>query len=149
MAGFTGSKLGAFDVLSSFVTYNAASGTFFFSGSSTAAVGTAPGGFCVCGVNRGAGTAGFAAISGFAPDNSKLMAALVPEPSTVGLLAVGLGAIVAHSARCRRRCRCRSRQRATAPRGRRLNRQGLAGAGFGTRSASSASVTTSKTFTTF
>ena len=171
VAGFTGSMLGDLDVLSSFVAYNAASDKFYFSGSFAAAVGTTPGGFCVWGVNRGAGTAGFAAngvpgvpfdsvvvfnqhgsariagttpatllpagsvqisgatisgeidgsllpstgfaktactwnlwprdgrlagfaaISDFAPDNSNLTVALVPEPSTFGLLAVGLGAL--------------------------------------------------------
>ena len=37
--------------------------------------------------------AGTAAISDFAPDNSNLAVAVVPEPSTVALLALGLGAL--------------------------------------------------------
>jgi hypothetical protein len=37
--------------------------------------------------------AGTAAISDFAPDNSMIAVAVVPEPSTVALLALGLGAL--------------------------------------------------------
>src|SRR5260221_26800 len=61
VAGFTGSKLGDLDVLSSFVSYNPSTDKFVFSGSFAANVGTSAGGFYVWGVNRGAGTAGFAA----------------------------------------------------------------------------------------
>jgi hypothetical protein len=171
VAGFSGSKLGDLDVLSSFVTYDPGSDKFVFSGTFAAAVGTSPGGFYVWGVNRGAGTAGFAAngvpgvlfdavvifnqdgsaritgttpatllpagsvhisgatisgeidgsflpstgfaktaytwnlwprdgkltgfaaISDFAPDNANLAVAAVPEPSTIALLAAGLGAL--------------------------------------------------------
>lgn len=61
VAGFTGSRLGDLDVVSSIVTYDPGADKFFFSGTFAAAVGTTPGGFYVWGVNRGAGTAGFAA----------------------------------------------------------------------------------------
>jgi hypothetical protein len=61
VAGFTGSRLGDLDVLSSIVTYNPATDKFVFSGTFAADVGTTAGGFYVWGVNRGAGTAGFAA----------------------------------------------------------------------------------------
>ena len=171
VAGYNGSKLGDLDVLSSIVTYNPYTDKFVFSGSFAAAVGATPGGFYVWGVNRGAGTAGFAAnglpnvlfdsvvifnqdgsaritgtspatllppgslhidgatisgeidgsflpstgfaktaytwnlwprdgtltgfaaISDFAPDNTNAGVALVPEPSTWALLALGLGAL--------------------------------------------------------
>ena len=59
--GFTGSKAGDLDVIGSFVTYNRANDTFVFSGTMDADIGTTPGGFYVWGVNKGAGTAGFAA----------------------------------------------------------------------------------------
>ena len=59
--GFSGSKLGDLDVLSSIVTYNPTTDKFVFSGTFAADVGTTAGGFYVWGVNRGAGTAGFAA----------------------------------------------------------------------------------------
>ena len=59
--GFSGSKLGDLDVLSASVTYDPTNDKFLFTGSFAAAVGTTAGGFYVWGVNRGAGTAGFAA----------------------------------------------------------------------------------------
>ena len=59
--GFTGSKAGDLDVIGSFVTYNLATDSFVFSGTMDANIGTTPGGFYVWGVNKGAGTAGFAA----------------------------------------------------------------------------------------
>ena len=58
---YNGSKLGDLDVLSSIVTYNVSTDKFLFSGSFAADVGKSAGGFYVWGVNRGAGTAGFAA----------------------------------------------------------------------------------------
>ena len=61
VAGFTGSKAGDLDVIGSFVTYNVATNMFVFSGTMDADIGATPGGFYVWGVNRGAGTAGFAA----------------------------------------------------------------------------------------
>lgn len=61
VAGYTGSTKGDLDVLGSFVTYNPASDTFVFSGTMNADIGSSTGGFYVWGVNRGAGTAGFAA----------------------------------------------------------------------------------------
>ncbi|MEP7101070.1 MAG: PEP-CTERM sorting domain-containing protein [Burkholderiales bacterium] len=61
VAGFSGSKLGDLDVLSAFVTYDPGTDKFVFSGSFAANVGSTAGGFYVFGVNRGAGTAGFAA----------------------------------------------------------------------------------------
>jgi hypothetical protein len=45
--------------------------------------------------------AGTAAISDFAPDNANVAVAVVPEPSTVALLALGLGALVLRSGRRR------------------------------------------------
>ena len=171
VAGFTGSKLGDLDVLSAFVTYDPGADKFVFSGSFAANVGTTAGGFYVFGVNRGAGTAGFAAnglpnvlfdsvvifnqdgsaritgttpatllppgsihingatitgeidgsflpstgfaktaytwnlwprdgtltgfaaISDFAPNSTNAAVAVIPEPSTYALLALGLGAL--------------------------------------------------------
>lgn len=61
VAGYTGSRAGDLDVIGSFVTYNATTDAFVFSGTMAAAIGTSPGGFYVWGVDRGAGTAGFAA----------------------------------------------------------------------------------------
>ncbi len=60
VAGYNGSKLGDLDVLSSIVTYNPSTDRFVFSGTFAADIGTTPGGFYVWGVNRGAGTGGFA-----------------------------------------------------------------------------------------
>jgi hypothetical protein len=61
VAGYTGSRAGDLDVIGSFVTYNPTTDAFVFSGTMAAAIGTSPSGFYVWGVNRGAGTAGFAA----------------------------------------------------------------------------------------
>jgi len=61
VAGYNGSRLGDLDVLGSIVTYNPSTDKFVFSGTFAADVGTSPSGFYVWGVNRGAGTAGFAA----------------------------------------------------------------------------------------
>ncbi len=49
------------DVLSASVTYNTVSNTFILSSTMSGPIGTTPKGFYVWGVNRGAGTAGFAA----------------------------------------------------------------------------------------
>lgn len=59
--GYTGSKAGDLDVVGAFVTYNPATDMFVFSGTMASAIGTTPGGFYVWGVDRGAGTANFAA----------------------------------------------------------------------------------------
>ena len=59
--GFSGSRLGDLDVVGSFLTYNVATDKFVFSGTMESNIGVTPGGFYVWGVNRGAGTAGFAA----------------------------------------------------------------------------------------
>lgn len=58
--GFAGSKAGDLDVLGAFVTYNASTDTFVFSGTMANDIGTTPGGFYVWGINRGLGTARFA-----------------------------------------------------------------------------------------
>jgi len=58
---YAGSRAGDLDVLSAFVTYNPSTDVFVFSGTMNADIGTTPTGFFVWGVNRGAGTAGFAA----------------------------------------------------------------------------------------
>ncbi len=61
VAGYTGSTLGDLDVVGSFVTYNQSTDRFVFSGTMNADIGLSAGGFYVWGVNRGAGTARFAA----------------------------------------------------------------------------------------
>lgn len=59
---FAGSALSAdLDVLGATVTYNPGTDIFTLSSRQAGAVGTTPGGFYVWGVNKGAGTAGFAA----------------------------------------------------------------------------------------
>ena len=169
LPSYTGAKNGDLDVVSSFVTYNAGSDTFFFSGTMNDAIGSTSTAFYVWGLDRGTGTARFGAladhvlfdsvvilrldgsatvnllpgatvlagaatfagntisasisgallpgagfaksaytwnlwprdsvpvgnaqISDFAPDNSNVAVAAVPEPSTVALLALGLGAL--------------------------------------------------------
>ena len=169
LPSYTGAKNGDLDVVSSFVTYNAGSDTFFFSGTMNDAIGSTTTAFYVWGLDRGTGTARFGAladhvlfdsvvilrldgsatvnllpgatvlagaatfagntisasisgallpgagfaksaytwnlwprdsvpvgnaqISDFAPDNSNVAVAAVPEPSTVALLALGLGAL--------------------------------------------------------
>ena len=167
---YTGVHNGDLDVVSSFVTYNPGTDTFFFSGTMNAAIGTTPSAFYVWGLDRGTGTPRFGAIatgvlfdsvvilrldgsaavnllpgatnlpgaatfagntisasisgsllpgkgfaksdytwnlwprdgsqpagngqiSDFAPDNSNAPVAVVPEPSSVMLLALGLGAL--------------------------------------------------------
>jgi hypothetical protein len=59
--GFAGSRAGDLDVIGAFVTYDVATDEFVFSGTLDASIGTTPGAFYVFGVDRGAGTAGFAA----------------------------------------------------------------------------------------
>lgn len=61
VAGYTGSHAGDLDVIGSFVTYDLGTDAFVFSGTMDGNIGLSPGGFYVWGVNRGAGTAGFAA----------------------------------------------------------------------------------------
>lgn len=58
---YTGTKAGDLDVVGAFVTYDPKTQNFVFSATLDAAIGTTPGAFYVFGVNRGAGTAGFAA----------------------------------------------------------------------------------------
>lgn len=61
VAGYIGSKRGDLDVIGAFVTYNPSTDRFVFSSTSNADIGLTPQGFFVWGVNRGGGTAGFAA----------------------------------------------------------------------------------------
>lgn len=61
LPGYAGSKLGDLDVVGSFVTYNSSTDKFVFSGTMNADIGTSSGGLYVWGLNRGAGTARFAA----------------------------------------------------------------------------------------
>jgi PEP-CTERM motif len=61
VTGFTGSKAGDLDVTSAVVTYDPLADTFTFNASFAANIGATPSGFYVWGINRGAGTAGFAA----------------------------------------------------------------------------------------
>lgn len=59
---FAGSAASAdLDVVGATVTYNVATDTFTLSSTMAGAIGLTPGGFYVWGVNRGTGTAGFAA----------------------------------------------------------------------------------------
>ncbi|MEF7617561.1 PEP-CTERM sorting domain-containing protein [Aquincola sp. MAHUQ-54] len=62
LATFAGSSTSTdLDVLSATVTYDASSDLFMLSSTMSGAIGGTPTGFYVWGVNRGAGTAGFAA----------------------------------------------------------------------------------------
>ena len=61
VAGYAGSRAGDLDVLGAFVTYNASTDQFVFSGTMAADIGASTGGIYVWGINRGAGTARFAA----------------------------------------------------------------------------------------
>lgn len=62
LATFAGSAAAAdLDVIAATVTYNSATNVFTLSSTQSGAVGLTPTGFYVWGVNRGAGTAGFAA----------------------------------------------------------------------------------------
>jgi PEP-CTERM motif len=58
---FTGIKGGDLDVVGAFVTYDPKSNNFVFAATMDAAIGTTAGAFYVFGVNRGNGTAAFAA----------------------------------------------------------------------------------------
>ncbi|CAN5334536.1 hypothetical protein BH11PSE10_BH11PSE10_18020 [soil metagenome] len=62
LASYSGAKGGDLDVINSFVTYNALTDVFVFAGTLNADIGTTPGAFYVFGINRGTGTAPFAAI---------------------------------------------------------------------------------------
>lgn len=104
VAGYAGSRAGDLDVIGSFVTYNATTDTFVFSGTMAAAIGTSPGGFYVWGVDRGAGTAGFAAnglnnvlfdsVVIFNPDGSGRVVRFAPSgPPSVTSLAAGTAAV--------------------------------------------------------
>lgn len=89
--GYAGSKAGDLDVLSAFVSYNRSLDRFFFSGTMAAPIGTSPGGFYVWGLDRGKGTARFAAngISGvlfdsvvvLRPDGTGTVTRLVSDPA--------------------------------------------------------------------
>lgn len=59
--GYSGSKAGDLDVISSSVIYNLTKNTFVFSATMNADIGTSAGGFYVWGINRGFGAASFAA----------------------------------------------------------------------------------------
>ncbi|QSA97711.1 hypothetical protein [Methylococcus sp. EFPC2] len=61
LSGYTGSTAGDLDVLSASLTYNPSTDIFHFESNYGADVGTTPAGFYVLGINRGAGTARFAA----------------------------------------------------------------------------------------
>ncbi len=62
VAGYAGSKIGDLDVLEALLTYNPANDTFHFESKFAANIGLTPTGFYVLGINRGAGTAGFASL---------------------------------------------------------------------------------------
>jgi hypothetical protein len=57
---YAGAKGADLDVINSFVTYNPSTDSFVFSGTMNGDIGTTPKGFYVWGVDRGAGTPGFA-----------------------------------------------------------------------------------------
>lgn len=59
--GYAGSTLGDLDVVGAFVTYNVGSDSFVFSGTMDNTIGLSTGGLYVWGLDRGAGTARFAA----------------------------------------------------------------------------------------
>ena len=61
VAGYTGSTLGDLDVLSASAVFHADTRSFTIGGTMAANIGTSAGGFYVYGVNRGQGTARFAA----------------------------------------------------------------------------------------
>lgn len=61
LPSYTGAVGGDLDVIGAFVTYNPNTQSFVFSATVDADIGTTPNAFYVFGVNRGAGTAGFAA----------------------------------------------------------------------------------------
>jgi hypothetical protein len=61
LATYTGAQGGDLDVLGAFVTYNPNTQSFVFAATMDADIGSTVGAFYVFGVNRGAGTAGFAA----------------------------------------------------------------------------------------
>src|SRR4051794_15061012 len=60
VAGYAGSHLGDLDAIGSYVTYNPMTDSFVFNGTMNGDIGMTANGFYVWGVNRGAGTAGFA-----------------------------------------------------------------------------------------
>ncbi len=61
LATYTGSKAGDLDVTDALLTYNPASDIFHFESTFAANLGASPSGFYILGINRGSGTAAFAA----------------------------------------------------------------------------------------
>lgn len=87
LAGYAGAQAGDLDVIGASVTYNASADSFVFSGTMDDDIGTTASGFYVWGVNRGGGTARFAADG---IDNVPFDAVVILRPggqSVVTLLA--------------------------------------------------------------
>ncbi|WP_132325137.1 MULTISPECIES: hypothetical protein [Methylomonas] len=61
LATYTGSRAGDLDVIDALLTYNPASDIFHFESTFAANIGASPSGFYILGINRGSGTAAFAA----------------------------------------------------------------------------------------
>jgi hypothetical protein len=97
--GYAGSRAGDLDVVGAFVTYNPGTDRFVFSGTLNADLGTTPSGFYVWGIDRGAGTARFAAngvpgvlfdtVVVFNLDGSGTVTLLAPTPPANTPLAAG------------------------------------------------------------
>jgi len=95
--GYAGSTLGDLDVIGAFVTYNVGNDSFVFSGTMDNSIGLSTGGLYVWGLDRGAGTARFAAngISGvlfdsivvFNQDGSGTVRDLMPGGAVTALPA--------------------------------------------------------------